>query len=1272
MCVAAVFPEEEGIKMYVYIVISNHTLCITDDLLAFQYTCAPDFLLVLDIENFIVYNKIFYSDTIGSLPTGLMSVDGVRPADHTMEVARAIYKSEISDVHVTRGNTSNESLDDKETSITDSPVLQPRPRNNRADNNTPAAAWKRSLPKSMISPNGNERKGPEPVNRTESLMNSRSSDQLDQLHQNSSRESADPGMLEYIKSNNDGVTDKPLSSVRPPSIKRMSSSSSSLQLAPIVPPATNVEPLAAKTILGSIRRGINPARDPNIVSTLNIIDNQMAMAGIGVHSRASLFVSLLDDSAQHSILNKPDLANSWEALRTYLVENKGSKAFRKDVMEDFMQCARSITAGNAESCARLAVEQLELMKPTTTPRLGIPTFIAAVPDEHLRADFHDLYEMSLSAMDAESDDDNACTISFIEAAKLIDRRMNSRASANGGLESQTSKSGRKGHRRGSSLGSGSDVSKLSHSKSRSSLNRGSSTSFQSVHKSSRLKKQTTRVYDRLTGEEHVVERDAPAFREGYADDNESIVSGRSAKSGKSKFSRGTSAFDKDKSNNKSIVSVYNYPKNLPLAQLVELTTPPAGKAPVMIRHKDGLVKILYSNSAAATEVSEMINNCTVNNVALGAICEIRGVKRSDESLNQQATFASARPTSTGSYKRQPSFAVRTPQGDKNHGPPLPAHPQQPVFPEKQDVTQLWDSDTELFVGSVSLVLAALCLGFGNGFESNSPLAYMHIFFLLIGFEFFNRGMEHAWHGFVLSVGVMVISQSLGSLIGFAYFFSYPNRNALTVNVTLLFSCILWLAIALLAVMLEYAYRYKFPDWSSVPFVFPAAHTMITTVMFGERFGVYFALGNAVADYAPLRQVAAAFGIGGLHFIAVLIPTMVFLKVIRHEFKPPNTHTIMYYTLAVIALITTMGFVQQSDYLYQRSVHEGGYHPSAQVACITGRDYGFNSERYNEVFASSQARLAAGDAIVMWAERTLSINNDVNENTMLRRAQRLVKDFSVANTSYLGVSYQKIEASRRVRDKFFLIGPGGDIVMKHEKVAPIPFLDDNVLENENKELVWYDTSAYGKLGVGLGFDVSNPSYMRQAGKDRVDILLQPLWSHSGIGRRRFDVDSIRAIENGFTLFRCDSNGVSGIVGPRGEVLSKEYVALDPKKPNLYSLPLRKRVSTFYNMAGFAFDYICVAFTCVFWLLTLIPWAVLDAISSMFRNKEEKKHNFVITRARSSDEFEMGQHLQPVGGEGNPFDGVSETRVDMPDEFEEEEDDGRFNTYYNHVDYGGDEV
>lgn len=67
-----------------------------------------------------------------------------------------------------------------------------------------------------------------------------------------------------------------------------------------------------------------------------------------------------------------------------------------------------------------------------------------------------------------------------------------------------------------------------------------------------------------------------------------------------------------------------------------------------------------------------------------------------------------------------------------------------------------------------------------------------------------------------------------------------------------------------------------------------------------------------------------------------------------------------------------------------------------------------------------------------------------------------------------------------------------------------------------------------------------TFLKTCGLSRVDIMVQPSWTWGPVGPLEFDTDSFRAVENGFTMLRCSSVGVSGVVTPFYRVLEYRFV------------------------------------------------------------------------------------------------------------------------------------
>lgn len=68
--------------------------------------------------------------------------------------------------------------------------------------------------------------------------------------------------------------------------------------------------------------------------------------------------------------------------------------------------------------------------------------------------------------------------------------------------------------------------------------------------------------------------------------------------------------------------------------------------------------------------------------------------------------------------------------------------------------------------------------------------------------------------------------------------------------------------------------------------------------------------------------------------------------------------------------------------------------------------------------------------------------------------------------------------------------------------------------------------------------------------------------------------LRAVENGFTLFRCVSQGVSGIYEPTLNGVFNQKVASNNVEKYIFYLPLQKRINTLYGYIGDSFSYLCI--------------------------------------------------------------------------------------------------
>lgn len=68
--------------------------------------------------------------------------------------------------------------------------------------------------------------------------------------------------------------------------------------------------------------------------------------------------------------------------------------------------------------------------------------------------------------------------------------------------------------------------------------------------------------------------------------------------------------------------------------------------------------------------------------------------------------------------------------------------------------------------------------------------------------------------------------------------------------------------------------------------------------------------------------------------------------------------------------------------------------------------------------------------------------------------------------------------------------------------------------------------------------------------------------------------LRSVENGFTLFRCVSQGVSGIFEPTLNSVFNQKVGSNNVEKYIFYLPIQKRLVTLYGYIGDSFGYVCL--------------------------------------------------------------------------------------------------
>jgi len=107
-----------------------------------------------------------------------------------------------------------------------------------------------------------------------------------------------------------------------------------------------------------------------------------------------------------------------------------------------------------------------------------------------------------------------------------------------------------------------------------------------------------------------------------------------------------------------------------------------------------------------------------------------------------------------------------------------------------------------------------------------------------------------------------------------------------------------------------------------------------------------------------------------------------------------------------------------------------------------------------------------------------------------------------------------------------------------KRHPVPIIEADALAGKaySSGPPSLPSSPFGRLAGAICFDMDFPQWVRKGGREGVSLLLQPSWTWGPLGQLHAYGSAVRAVENGFNLFRCSSGegGEGGREGGRGRM------------------------------------------------------------------------------------------------------------------------------------------
>jgi len=239
--------------------------------------------------------------------------------------------------------------------------------------------------------------------------------------------------------------------------------------------------------------------------------------------------------------------------------------------------------------------------------------------------------------------------------------------------------------------------------------------------------------------------------------------------------------------------------------------------------------------------------------------------------------------------------------------------------------------------------------------------------------------------------------------------------------------------------------------------------------------------------------------------------------------------------------------------------------------------------HDSLFTLSQQAADKGAKIIVWSEAN-AIMPPTMQDSFIKRSEIFASTNKVYLLMTLAVFHPgKITPEKKfLENKAILVGPNGKILNVFYKNHPVPFVEHSVPGDGKIPVI---STAYGNISTSICYDADIPASMRQLGQNKSDVLLLPSGDWYDIAPYHSYMAAFRGIENGCTVVRQASGGLSLVTDYRG----KTQASFDFYKPEtkLWVADITMgHVFTIYSFIGDAFTYVCITVTAITLLFVLI--------------------------------------------------------------------------------------
>jgi apolipoprotein N-acyltransferase len=236
-------------------------------------------------------------------------------------------------------------------------------------------------------------------------------------------------------------------------------------------------------------------------------------------------------------------------------------------------------------------------------------------------------------------------------------------------------------------------------------------------------------------------------------------------------------------------------------------------------------------------------------------------------------------------------------------------------------------------------------------------------------------------------------------------------------------------------------------------------------------------------------------------------------------------------------------------------------------------YSALEEYYDEIFRNCQKAADQGAKVILLSEGEMISFSD-GEDRIIKRAQHFARENEVYFFFSMGTIYpEKMKNNEPfIGNKIVTIHPNGDILDVYYKNVPVEMVDPSI---PGDGIINAIETPFGNLSPIICYDADFPGLMRQTGTNNTEVIMVATGDWYSISPYHSKLGSVRSIENGVSMLKTVSYGLSVAVDAYGNILAEDDFFEDDHHILIADVPIYK-TRTIYSYLGDFLIYISYVF------------------------------------------------------------------------------------------------